>query len=89
MTSTATIPSPFEMKGRSVTGTYMGEPFAGTVIDARHHTLNHKVVIIYIETPDFVYGGVARDGIALDVNCLTGEHEPSYGHDYGNSVRFD
>lgn len=89
MTNTATIPSASQMKGRDVTGFYMGTPFVGTVTDARYHTLNHNVVIIYIDTPDFTHDGLRRTGIALDVNCMTGDHEPSYGHDYGNSIRFD
>lgn len=89
MTNTAMIPSPSKMKGRSVTGTYMGTPFSGTVTDARYHTLNHNVVIIYIDTPGFVHDDLPRTGIALDVNCMTGGHEPSYGHDYGNLIRFD
>lgn len=88
METTAIIPSPAQMIGRKVEGTYMGEPFVGVVDFARYHTLNHNVGVYHVTVEDFTYDGIARDGVCVEVNHLTGRHEPTYSaSDYGCSIR--
>lgn len=87
MTTATTIPSPSQMIGREVTGTYMGEPFVGVCYEARYHTMNHRVGLYFVTTVDFVYEGMPRDGVCIEVNHQTGDHEPTYGTDYGCSIR--
>jgi hypothetical protein len=86
-TTATTIPSPSQMIGLQVEGTYMGEPFVGTVFAARYHTMNHRVGVYHVTTEDFTYDGIARDGVCIEVNHQTGRHEPTYGSDYGCSIR--
>ena len=92
MTKTQT-PADFRTPGTKVAGTYMGNPFTGTVTSSRWHTMNHETTMVFVELDEAIEvrfaGQVLRKATDVLVHVyFDGSNADSYnGVGHGDSIR--